>query len=180
MYIPLGGNRKGLKRQLVNIAIVWMLTGLWHGASWNFVLWGVYYGILLMIEKIFLLKWLEKVPRVLRHVYCLFLVIIGWTLFAQTDFAVLGDYMKAMVGVGVAFVDSTFVYHLSCNWVLLIVLCLCSLDYKPLIAKSEKLSAFVGSAAYDVVRSVIMVVLMAICFAFLVGDSYNPFLYFRF
>ena len=180
VYIPLGGNRKGLKRQLVNIAIVWMLTGLWHGASWNFVLWGVYYGALLMIEKIFLLKWLEKIPRVFRHIYCLFLVIIGWTIFAQTDFSVLGDYLQTMFGAGGVLVDSTFVYHLSCNAVLLVVLCLCSVDYKPLIAKNEKLSTFMKSATYDVIRSIIMIVLMAICFACLVGDSYNPFLYFRF
>ncbi len=180
VYIPLGGNRKGLKRQLVNIAIVWILTGFWHGASWNFVLWGVYYGVLLMIEKIFLLKYLGKIPRVFRHIYCLFLVVIGWTIFSQTDFAVLGEYMQAMAGIGTVPVDSTFVYHLSCNAVLLVVLCLCSLDYKPLVAKSKKLSTFMQSQAYDVVRAVIMVVLMAICFAFLVGDSYNPFLYFRF
>ena len=180
VYIPLGGNRKGLKRQILNLAIVWMLTGLWHGASWNFVLWGVYYGALLILEKTFLLKFLERIPRVFRHIYCLFLVVIGWTIFAQTDFGALGAYLQTMFGAGGVFVDSTFVYHLSCNAVLLVVLCLCSVDYKPLIAKNEKLSAFMNSSAYDVVRSVIMVVLMAICFAFLVGDSYNPFLYFRF
>ena len=180
VYIPLGGNRKGLKRQLINIMIVWMLTGLWHGASWNFVLWGLYYGILLMIEKIFLLKWLDKIPKVFRHIYCLFLVIIGWTIFSQTDFGMLGDYLQTMAGVGTVLVDSTFFYHLSCNAVLLVVLCLCSVDYKPLIAKNEKLSAFMQSSVYDVVRTIIMVVLMAVCFAFLVGDSYNPFLYFRF
>ena len=180
VYIPLGGNRKGLKRQLINIMIVWMLTGLWHGANWNFVLWGLYYGILLMIEKIFLLKWLEKIPRVFRHVYCLFLVIIGWTIFSQTDFGMLGAYLQTMAGVGAVLVDETFFYHLSCNAVLLVVLCLCSLDYKPWIAKSKKVSAFVQTPMYDVVRTIIMMVLMAVCFAFLVGDSYNPFLYFRF
>ena len=180
VYIPLGGNRKGLKRQLLNITIVWMLTGLWHGASWNFVLWGVYYGILLMIEKIFLLKWLEKIPKVFRHIYCLFLVIIGWTIFAQTDFAVLGDYLQRMAGIGAVLVDDTFFYYLSCNAVLLVILCLCSVDYKPLLAKNKKISAFMQSSAYDVVRAVIMIVLMAVCFGFLVGDSYNPFLYFRF
>ena len=180
VYIPLGGNRKGLKRQLVNIMIVWMLTGLWHGASWNFVLWGLYYGILLMLEKVFLLKWLEKIPKVFRHVYCLFLVVIGWTIFSQTDFGLLGEYLQTMAGVGATLVDSTFFYHLSCNAVLLVALCLCSMDFKPLLAKSKRLSTFMQSAAYDVVRTVIMIVLMAICFAFLVGDSYNPFLYFRF
>ncbi len=180
VYIPLGGNRKGLKRQLVNIMIVWMLTGLWHGASWNFVLWGVYYGVLLMIEKMFLFKWLDKLPKVFRHVYCLFLVVIGWTIFSQTDFALLGQYLQNMIGVGTVFVDSTFFYQMSCNGVLLVVLCLCSIDYKPLLAKNEKITAFMSSAAYDIIRAVIMIVLMAVCFAFLVGDSYNPFLYFRF
>ncbi len=180
VYIPLGGNRKGLKRQLFNIAVVWMLTGLWHGASWNFVLWGMYYGLLLMIEKVFLLKWLEKLPKVFRHIYCLFLVIIGWTIFAQTDFGMLGEYLQTMAGVGTVWADSTFFYHLSCNAVLLVILCLCSVDYKPLIARSPKISAFMQSPAYDAVRTVIMLVLMAVCFAFLVGDSYNPFLYFRF
>ena len=180
VYIPLGGNRKGMKRQLVNIMIVWMLTGLWHGANWNFVLWGLYYGILLMIEKLFLLKWLEKIPRVFRHVYCLFLVIIGWTLFSQTDFGILAEYLKAMAGIGVELVDGTFMYYLSNSAWLLIILVVCSLDHKLWINKIDKLVEFIKTPAYDVVRSVIMIVLMVICFAFLVGDSYNPFLYFRF
>ena len=180
VYIPLGGNRKGMKRQLVNIMIVWMLTGLWHGANWNFVLWGLYYGILLMIEKLFLLKWLEKIPRVFRHVYCLFLVIIGWTLFSQTDFGILAEYLKAMAGIGVELVDGTFMYYLSNSAWLLIILVVCSLDHKLWINKIDKLVEFIKTPAYDVVRSVLMIVLMVICFAFLVGDSYNPFLYFRF
>ncbi len=180
VYIPLGGNRKGLKRQLINIAIVWMLTGLWHGANWNFVLWGVYYGALLMIEKIFLLKWLDKIPNMFRHVYCLFIVVIGWTIFAHTDFAVMGDYLKIMAGVGATLVDDTFFYYLATNATLLVVLVICSVDHKAWMLKNEKIAAFLKSPAYDVVRSVIMVVLMAVCFAFLVGDSYNPFLYFRF
>lgn len=180
VYIPLGGNRKGLPRQLVNIMIVWMLTGLWHGANWNFVLWGLYYGILLMLEKMFLLKWLEKLPKALRHVYCLFLVVIGWVIFSQTDFALLGKYLQSMVGIGNALIDSDFFYYLSCNAVLLVVLCLCSVDYKPLIERNKKLAAFMQSPKWDLVRTGIMVVLMAVCFAFLVGDSYNPFLYFRF
>lgn len=180
VYIPLGGNRKGMKRQLLNIMIVWFLTGLWHGASWNFVLWGVYYGVLLMIEKLFLLKWLEKIPRVFRHAYCLFFVVIGWTIFSQTDFALLGDYLKAMFGIGVTLVDSTFLYYLSTNLVLLIVLVLCSMDYKSLIKQYQKVETFFYSEAADVIRIIVMIVLFAISFAFLVGDSYNPFLYFRF
>ena len=85
LYIPLGGNRKGKGRQLLNIAIVWLLTGLWHGANWNFVLWGVYYAVLLLLEKTFLLKWLDKAPRVVGHVYTCFCFGMGWVLFAITD-----------------------------------------------------------------------------------------------
>lgn len=86
VYIPLGGNRKGLVRQLFNIMVVWMLTGLWHGANWNFVLWGVYYGVLLMIEKLFLLKWLDKLPNWIGHIYSMFLVVIGWTILHRRIF----------------------------------------------------------------------------------------------
>ena len=85
VYIPLGGNKGGLAKQLRNIAIVWLLTGFWHGASWNFVLWGVYFGILLVLEKLFLLRWLKKLPNPLRHIYALVLVTMSWTFFAFTD-----------------------------------------------------------------------------------------------
>ena len=78
MYIPLGGNRKGIKKQIRNIAVVWMLTGIWHGASWNFVLWGVYYGALLIVEKFVLKDILTRLPRIFRHIYALFFVLIGW------------------------------------------------------------------------------------------------------
>ena len=129
VYIPLGGNRKGLVRQLFNIMVVWMLTGLWHGANWNFVLWGVYYGVLLMIEKLFLLKWLDKLPNWIGHIYSMFLVVIGWTIFAQTDIHQLGEYLKTMFGIGhVAVADSDFLYFLGSNAVLLVALIAASID----------------------------------------------------
>lgn len=197
VYIPLGGNRKGMKRQLFNIMVVWMLTGLWHGANWNFVMWGVYYGILLMIEKLFLLKWLDKAPAWIGHIYSMFLVIIGWTIFAQTDMSQLTAYLKTMFGIGVCGVDSDFLYFLSTNAVLLVALVLCSIDHriwlKKLWAKrvtnAEEEKAWndgniynigVNSVRYTIAKSVIMLVLLVLAFAFLVGDSYNPFLYFRF
>jgi alginate O-acetyltransferase complex protein AlgI len=173
VYIPLGGNRKGMARQLVNIMIVWMLTGLWHGANWNFVLWGVYYGVLLMIEKLFLLKWLNRAPAWLGHLYSMFLVVIGWTIFAQTDMGQLGRYLQAMFGVGAAGgVDADFLYFLSCNAVLLVLLVLCSIDHRRWLEKIAK--------RCTVIKAVIMLVFLLVSFAFLVGDSYNPFLYFRF
>ena len=98
VYIPLGGNRRGLAIQLRNIAIVWALTGIWHGASWNFLLWGVYFGILLMLEKLFLLRWLERLPAILRHGYALFLILIGWVLFAFDDLSAGIAYLGALFG----------------------------------------------------------------------------------
>ena len=93
VYIPLGGNRKGLKRQIVNLLIVWFLTGLWHGASWNFVLWGLYYFVLLVIEKVFLLAKMQRWPRVLQHFYALFFIVTGWVVFAIEDFHKMGQYL---------------------------------------------------------------------------------------
>ena len=91
-----GGNKGGLAKQLRNIAIVWLLTGFWHGASWNFVLWGVYFGILLVLEKLFLLRWLKRLPAVLRHIYALVLVTMSWTFFAFTDIGAGFAWLKAM------------------------------------------------------------------------------------
>ena len=189
VYIPLGGNRRGKARQLFNIMVVWMLTGLWHGANWNFILWGLYYGVLLMIEKLFLLKRLEKLPAWVGHLYSMFLVVIGWTIFAQTDMGSLTGYFKAMFG-GNGAVDSSFFYFLRCNAVLLIALVLCSIDYRGLVRKIRKGEAVQKEGnIYDVIETsrgwtaakpVIMVALLVVSFAFLVGDSYNPFLYFRF
>ena len=170
VYIPLGGNRKGKLRHVMNLLIVWMLTGLWHGASWNFVLWGLYYGLLLILEKLFLSKIMERLSGVLKHIYSLFLILLGWMIFAQTDMSRLGVYLKAMFGVGVELVNSDFWYFLSCNGVLLVILVLCSMNVWKRIPQKM----------LGVCKPVLMVLFMALSFAFLVGDSYNPFLYFRF
>ncbi len=194
VYIPLGGNRKGMGRQLFNIMIVWMLTGLWHGANWNFVLWGIYYGILLMFEKLFLLKWLKKAPAWIGHIYSMFLVAIGWTIFAQTDMSQLGRYLKTMFGIGAhGGADADFFYFLSTNAVLLILLVVCSIDHRFWLRKICRKSVASENAENDNIyqwcelsrgltyaKPIIMVVLLVVSFAFLVGDSYNPFLYFRF
>lgn len=189
VYIPLGGNRKGMPRQIFNLLVVWMLTGLWHGANWNFVLWGLYYGVLLILEKLFLLRWLEKLPAWIGRVYSLFLVVIGWTIFAQTDMGELAGYLKAMFGIGVAGVNSDFFYLLSCNAFLLVVLVLCSVDHRVWLSKLKKghpvpsgniYQAVQASRRLTLAKPVLMLVLLVLSYAFLVGDSYNPFLYFRF
>lgn len=176
LYIPLGGNRKGKGRQLLNIAIVWLLTGLWHGASWNFVLWGVYYAVLLLLEKTFLLKWLDKAPRFVGHVYTCFCFVMGWVLFAITDLSALGAYVGHMFSG--TFADSTTAYLLRCGWLLLVLAVIgCTSLPKRLWEKREQA---LSPALSDGLRTVWVVVVLLVSMAFLVGDSYNPFLYFRF
>ena len=176
VYIPLGGNRKGKGRQLVNIAIVWLLTGLWHGASWNFVLWGVYYAALLLLEKTFLLKWLDKAPRFVGHVYTCLCFVLGWVLFAITDFSALGAYLGHMFSGALA--DGTTAYLLRCDWLVLALAVVgCTSLPRRLWEKRERAMT---PALSDGLRTVWVAVVLLVSIAFLVGDSYNPFLYFRF
>jgi alginate O-acetyltransferase complex protein AlgI len=190
VYIPLGGNRRGLAVQTRNILIVWMLTGLWHGASWNFVLWGLYYGALLIVEKIYFLRKSGNVPvagrygrlvkAIWKHIYTMFFVIVGWVIFAQTEPAELLRYLKAMAGIGVQGVNGDFFYYVSCNAVLLVVLAVCSLDQTSLLKRAEGGLRSVSAALCETVKIVLLVLLFGLSLAFLVGDSYNPFLYLRF
>lgn len=181
VYIPLGGNRRGLPRQIVNIFIVWALTGLWHGASWNFVIWGVYYGILLIIEKLFLLKLLNRIPeklRFIRHIYALFFVILGWVIFNITDFSVLGKYIALMFGAGTGDAAVTL-YYLKSRAFLMIIAAICSL---PLMDKIDELMnrKLMFYTTKDMVETFVLLILFILSVAFLVSGSYNPFLYFRF
>ena len=176
VYIPLGGNRKGLGRQLLNIAIVWFLTGLWHGASWNFVLWGVYYAALLLLEKTFLLQWLDRVPAVVGHIYTCLCFILGWVLFAITDFGKLGAYLGHMFSG--AFFDSGAAYLLRSFWLVLVLAVIgCTSLPRQLWGRWE---AGMKPAVSDGLRTVWMVLVLLVSVAFLVADSYNPYLYFRF
>lgn len=179
VYIPLGGNRK---HQILNILIVWFLTGLWHGASWNFVLWGVFYGLLLIAEKTFLLKALERVPGVVSHLYLLFVTLLGWTLFYTTDISRLGGYFKVMFGLGGApLVDSQLSIGLANNLFWIIVAVVFCMPVTQGIKKHLEERAGVLQQAAAQFGSILMNMgLLFACTAMLVGQSYNPFLYFRF
>jgi alginate O-acetyltransferase complex protein AlgI len=181
VYIPLGGNRKGLPRQLVNIAIVWALTGLWHGASWNFVLWGVYYGVLLIAEKLFLLNILEKIPSKLgfiRHIYTMFFVIVGWVIFNITDFSVLGRYIALMFGAGQSSAELTM-YYVKSAAILMAVAVAASLPIAGYISKKMDKNLMFYTTK-DMAETFALLILLLMSIAFLVSGSYNPFLYFRF
>lgn len=177
LYIPLGGNRRGLARQALNLLIVWSLTGFWHGAGWNFVMWGLYYFVILFIEKLFLLKALDKLPKFFRHVYALLLIIIGWVIFASDDVSVLLPFLGSMFGANGA-IGGMDVYTLLTKAALLVICCIASTELPKKLFLSAA-GAMNEKAAFTI-KSVLTIALLALSMILLIGDSYNPFLYFRF
>lgn len=177
LYIPLGGNRRGLARQALNLLIVWTLTGFWHGAGWNFVMWGLYYFAILFIEKLFLLKALDKLPRLFQHAYALLLIVIGWVIFASDDVSVMLPYLGSMFGANGA-LGGMDVYTLLTRAALMVICCVASteLPKRLFVTAAGKMNE---KAAFTV-KSVLTLTLLALSVVFLIGDSYNPFLYFRF
>ena len=174
VYIPLGGSRVKPARHILNLLIVWMLTGLWHGASWNFVLWGLYYGVLLIVEKYLLGQTLRRLPRPAARAVTLILVMVGWVLFSNTDFSRMAAYLGSLVGIGAAgFADGAFLYHLRGNLVLMVLACACA---------TPAAREWLMRRAYrtPILAVVILAALFLLCTAYLVHNSYNPFLYFRF
>ena len=173
VYIPLGGNRRGEARTYLNLLAVWALTGLWHGASWNFVLWGLYYYVLLVFEKAFFGRVLEKAPRFVGHVYTLAAVVFGWLLFASDSAGMIGSYLSNMFTA--PFADGAALWDLWRNVPFLIILCVAStpLPKRVFYKLREK-------AAFRYAAPVLTVLVFALCTAYLVDSSYNPFLYFRF
>ena len=174
VYIPLGGNRRGKGRQLLNLLIVWALTGFWHGASWNFLLWGLYYALLLILEKLFLYRLLEKAPKWIAHVYALLLVIVGWVLFSVEDLSTCFLYLRSMFFGGAGFASATFLYYLrSFGPSLLVMVFACTPVPKTLYRR------FLGRAERYLDPALVLLSLL-LCTAYLVDSTYNPFLYFRF
>ena len=180
VYIPLGGNRKGKVRQCVNIMIVWFLTGFWHGANWNFMMWGVYFGIILLCEKLFLLAFLKKLPRIIRHIYALLLIVIGWGIFAFEDTSALLRNLKNMFGLGglPLWNGGSDKFWLMQNAILFVILIIASL---PLFKKlGEVLTVKLPTAYGCVIEPACTAFLLIVSIAYLAGNSFNPFLYFRF
>lgn len=178
VYIPLGGNRCSTIFQLRNLVIVWFLTGLWHGADWNFILWGLYYGLILIIEKFFLKDILENMPNVIKHIYTMVLVMVGWTFFGIDSIHKSLEYLKVMFFLnGNPIIDSTFVYYIYTNLILLIILVLCS---TPIVNKVFNKIIKNGKMKGVVFATSVQFILLFVSIAYLVNETYNPFLYFRF
>lgn len=181
VYIPLGGNRKGLPRQLFNICVVWLLTGIWHGAGWNFLLWGLWFALALVLEKLFLGRALAWLPKGVGRLYTMLVVLVGWVLFALETPAGIGACLRAMAGAAGGLVDTRGLYFCREYGVLLAIAVLASTPLLGGIArKLEKARTGVGIAIFRFGEKVIPAVLLLLSIAGIVESSYNPFLYFRF
>ena len=178
IYIPLGGNRVSMPKQIRNIFVVWCLTGFWHGASWNFVIWGLYYGVLLFLEKFALKSVLEKLPDSIKHIYTMLLVIIGWLFFASEDLGFAVEYLKVMFFIsGNAVIDNAGIFYLYTNIVMMIILFVFS---TPVI---KQILENIAREYRDKLLNPSLVIYGLVLFlvtAYLVNETYNPFLYFRF
>lgn len=175
VYIPLGGNRKGVKRQILNLLIVWGLTGLWHGAAYNFVLWGLYYGFLLILEKFVLKKFLDRLPSFVQHIYTLFIVIIGWGLFYFTDVGQLGEFMVDLFNFGNGICGDQAFNLIMSNLPMLIIAAVASTPLATTLYTRFEHRRFMW-----IPETLYCMGVLAVSTASLVNQSYNPFLYFRF
>ena len=178
IYIPLGGNKKGTLIQVRNLFIVWFTTGLWHGASTNFVVWGLYFGVILFIEKIYLKDLLKKIPSIFSHIYTLIIVMIGWVIFDMNTLTDSGHYIKIMFGFGNnIFIDNLAKYILTNNFIILLIGLICSTKLIKIYMNKIK-STFRENDVFLI--TAINLLILIISTAYLLGASYNPFLYFRF
>lgn len=175
VYIPLGGNRKGVKRQILNLLIVWGLTGLWHGAAYNFVLWGLYYGLLLILEKFVLKKFLDRLPSFVQHIYTLFIIIIGWGLFYFTDVGQLGEFMVDLFNFGNGICGDQAFNLIMSNLPMLIIAAVASTPLAAMLYTRFEHTRFMW-----IPETLYCMGVLAVSTASLVNQSYNPFLYFRF
>ena len=170
VYIPLGGNRRGRARTYLNLLVVWTLTGIWHGASVNFLLWGLYFFVLLTLEKMFLGRLVDKLPSVFGHAYALFFILIGWLIFAADGIGDVGAYALQMMGIGSELFNNDALYELSRSIVFIAILA---------IGSTPVPSRLMGGAAHWL-KNAWALVLLALSTCYLADAGYNPFLYFRF
>lgn len=178
MYIPLGGNRKGKKIQFRNLMIVWFATGLWHGASWNFVVWGLYFGLLIFSEKMYIGKLLEKLPRSVGHIYTLVLIIIGWVFFEALSLRGAMAYLGVMFGIsGNVVVDNMGLYTLRSNFMIITLAIIAATPFFKNLLKLIKEKLQLRGVAVAIVSNILILFISTV---YLVSETYNPFLYFRF
>lgn len=182
IYIPLGGNRKGLTRQLFNILIVWLLTGIWHGAGWNFLFWGLWFAFFLILEKVFWSRALSHLPKLVGHVYACLVVLVGWVLFAVEDAEGIMGYLSAMFGVNGAGLYSSQSRYLGREYAVLLIIAAAAATplWNRLMKRLRGMGTGYSIALYHLGEKVLPAMLLLMSIAYVVEASYNPFLYFRF
>ncbi len=179
VYIPLGGNRNGTAKTLRNLIVVWGLTGLWHGASWNFILWGFYFGLIIIIERLFLGEKLKKVRPWVSTAYTFILVVFGWVLFDTATISDAFEYFGAMFGAGKGFIDSLAIFELKNYLMLFIISAIGSTEFFRNTLKKLRRKSSTSKIVYYA-TPIVQVLMLFMCTAYLVDATYNPFLYFRF
>lgn len=173
VYIPLGGNRVSKIKWIRNIMIVWLLTGLWHGAEWNFIIWGIYFGILLIIEKLFLLKKAEKIPKVFKIIYTLFWVMISFIIFNGNEII---ENIKGLFGIGnIPVISKESIYYLKSYFILILIGILGATPIMKNILKKEKIKKIV-----NILEPIYLFSILLLSTSYIIDGSFNPFLYFRF
>ena len=180
VYIPLGGNREGKYKQIRNILIVWLLTGIWHGANWTFLIWGLLFGIILIIEKIWLNKFMEKLPSFIRRIYVLFIVMILFIIFNSDNMSVALTNIKGLFGMnGEAFVNDYTLHYLNSYLPVLIIALLGSTPFIKILIDKLRKNKYVNNII-NILEPILIVVILVVVTSYLIDNSYNPFLYFRF
>ena len=178
VYIPLGGSRCSKLKNIRNIFVVWFLTGFWHGASWNYLIWGVYFGIILLIEKFILKDFLEKLPNIIKHFYSIILILIGWLIFAFERFDVLKTFTSKLIGINTQLYSSDTIFFFKNYFLIFIAAILFSTPFGKIVKEKIEKSKYKGFLS--IIMFISYILLFIITISFLVSDTYNPFLYFRF
>lgn len=180
IYIPLGGNRDGKYKQIRNILIVWLLTGIWHGANWTFLIWGLLFGVILIIEKLWLNKLMEKLPSFIRRIYVLFIVMILFIIFNSDNMSVALTNIKGLFGMnGEAFVNDYTLHYLKSYLPVLIIALLGSTPFIKILIDKLRKNKYVNNII-NILEPILIVVILVVVTSYLIDNSYNPFLYFRF
>ena len=176
IYFPMGGNRVNKLKWIRNIMVVWLLTGLWHGAAWNFIIWGLYFGVLLMVEKLFLKKLLDKLPKIISRIYVLFIVMVSFIIFSGNSTSEIFKNLGGLIGIGTdCLVSPESIYYLKSYLVVLIIGIIGSTKLPTKIANNDKLNKIT-----NVVEPIFLALILIIATSYIIDSTFNPFLYFRF
>ena len=180
VYIPLGGNKKGIKRQIINILVVWILTGIWHGAEWNYIIWGLYFGIVLIIEKLFLFNWLEKTHKLINKIYTLSIVFISFMIFSNENLNLIFNNLKDIFVSDINVLTNISMYYLGSYLMVFLVSIIGVTPFIKNIIEKIKNKNTILKNIINICEPICLIFLLIVSVSYIIDGSFNPFLYFRF